>query len=104
MKKSLFTFIVAKPYSSYIRTALAIIFFFAFLHLFIKITWKMTKLIPNFNIDGEWFNYDFVSFISIVTLSALFTQFIMTSVIVIEDERVVIPSMVNMNKLVKGHN
>jgi hypothetical protein len=101
MKKSLLTFIVAKPYSSYIRTALSVIIFFAFLHLFVKITWKMAKLIPNFNIDGNWFNYDLISFISIVALSALFTQFVMTSVIVIEDERVVVSSATAINKLVK---
>jgi hypothetical protein len=99
----LFTVVIAKPHSSYIRTALFLVFFFAFLHLFVKMTWKMRKLELTF-LDGEWFNSEFLSFAAVILLSALFAQFVLSSVIVIEDEEVVIAVSPAINKVVRGHN
>jgi hypothetical protein len=95
---SLFSVVIAQPYSSYLRTGLFIALFFTFLHLFTKLTWKIEKLIANFNLDGEWFNCHLVSFVAVVILSALFAQFVLTSILVIEDEEIPAPTYRNMTK------
>jgi hypothetical protein len=81
---SLFTIVLPSNYANILQLSLTTILFFVFLHLFLKITFTMEDFPKLFGLMNSWFNKELCTFVLIVLLSVLFTNFVLTSVISIE--------------------
>jgi hypothetical protein len=93
---ALFTFVTSPMISFYTKLILQVILFFAFLHLFVCVT--ETKLTSGFGLDAECCNVQLCSFVLLVLLSILFTDFVLRYIVLIVSEEEPRPSSSTLNQ------
>lgn len=84
---SLFTIILPSNYANIVQISLTTLFFFFFLHFFLKMTFTIEDFPKFFGLFGSWFNKELCTFVLIVLLSILFTNFVFTSIFSIQTQK-----------------
>jgi hypothetical protein len=83
---AIFNIVVPSTYTNSIQLTLTTVFFFFFLHFFLKITFTFDNFPKLFGLFGSWFNKELCTFVFIVLLSILFTNFVLTSILSIQPD------------------